>query len=1139
MNNLHDSKKIRSALLIQKRLKRNKEDINIYNIDIKKINLRFIKILDRIQNNYEVGLLQQDKYCEIMEFAENILKQINSIPSKIKHYDMFKNNLLDNQVKIYEIKERIINLVCKCGSSSLTEILELVVGEKWRKNFNKSSENYTLFLNDVFIPTRCKSIKLNNQQTNKIQVKQSDILNATLIEKIDGANIEIPYDKTLLVVNGYFKKDPLNIHKKYKILSRKFSEILNKSDNINIHKDFIEGYLNQMTTRDLVILSIEKIIRKIQRDFDYLNKLKTQLLSSLVKEFMMSNIQDQRKILTLFLLSSESETQHLAYLMYDMISTSSDTLKPQFMAEEIYKSLHWSVQKLFKIAFKNVEKYRKSLLNLNEENISYEDRIVQMKASDSVKSKAIDKLKEVNSAKDSIKASNYLDGLLKIPFGIYKKEKILSFLEDFSNNLNQLFNEIDSSVKLLTSGDETFSYIKKEIEKLSKYYKDNKFITENQIDEFINKLEGILNNINTRISNNSDYNNIKEQKVQEMFNIKKTDSMNSLNKLAKMKEIKNKLEDDTNDNDILNKMEKEIEINIKNELENYKNRLYGFPGSPKLVKSKTHKIIQNGMEYNESSSEINTDNDTFIIEEFNKWLSIESQLMNLINEWIKYKHSKKNYMSKARNVLDSCIYGQIDAKKHIERLIAQWINGKMEGNVFGFQGPPGVGKTTLCKKGLAKCLIDDKGNSRPFAFIPLGGSTNGSILDGHSYTYVGSTWGKIVDILMETKCMNPIIYIDELDKVSKTEHGREIIGILTHLTDPSQNDEFTDKYFAGIKLDISKCLIVFSYNDSSLIDGILHDRITEVKVKSITKKEKLHIVKEYLMPEILEIVGYSKGDIILNNDEINYIIENYTYEAGVRKLKERLFELVREINLIKVLETEEINLPFTLTEEYIKKLFSDRPKVQYKKIAKEPQIGLVNGLYATSAGTGGITIIEVMRTPSDTKLSLELTGKQGDVMKESMRCAKTIAWNLLPYDIKKKINKEWGEVGPFGLHIHCPEAATPKDGPSAGLAITLAVLSRLCNVKIKNTVGMTGEIDLNGKSHQIGGLESKLDGAKRAGITKVLIPDDNRHDYNRILENLNEEDKNMYNDNFEVVFVSSIKDVINNSLVDNELEFNF
>jgi len=1141
MNNSYDIKRIRSALIIQRKINYNKINIDKYNTDIKNINNTFINILERIQNNYDIGLLQQDKYYKIMELAENILKEINSIPTEIIFRDLYTTSLLESQVKIYCIKEKIISLVCNCGSSKLIEILELVVGDNWNDNFSKSSKKYIFFLDDVFIPTSCKSIKTNEQKINKIHVKTCNILNASLIEKIDGANIEIPYDKTLLIISGYFKKDPLNMHKKYKVLSRKYKEILKRNENINIQIEFIKGYLNQMTTRDLVILSIEKIIRKIQRDYDYLNKLKTQLLSSLVKEFLMSNIQDQRRILTLFLLSSESETQHLAYLMYDMISTSSDTLKPQFMAEEIYKSLHWSVQKLFKIAFKNVEKYRKSLLNLNEGNISYEDRIVQMKANDLIKSKAIDKLKELKNSKDNSKATKYLDGLLKIPFGIYKKEKILTFLEDFSKNLNQLFNEIEQSNKTIKTIDETLEFIKEKITDFIAFYKKNKFTTENQIDDFINKLEKRLADINIKISQKMEYDNIKDQgdigfrkTEKELINIKKIDSTNSLQKLAKMKDIKNKLENN-DDDDILNKMEIEIDRNIRNELENYKNRLYGFPGSPKLVKSKTHKIIHNGMEYEENID----DNDTFITEEFNKWLSIESQLMNLINEWIKYKHSKKEYMAKARGVLDKCIYGQLDAKKHIERLIAQWINGKMEGNVFGFQGPPGVGKTTLCKKGLAKCLIDENGNSRPFAFIPLGGYTNGSTLVGHGYTYVGSTWGKIVDILMETKCMNPIIYIDELDKVSQTQHGREIIGILTHLTDASQNDEFTDKYFSGVKLDLSKCLIVFSYNDSSAIDGILNDRITEVKVKSITKKEKIHIVKEYLMPEILETVGYSKNDIIINNDEINYIIENYTYEAGVRKLKERLFEIVREINLIKVLETEKINLPFVLTEEYIKQLFSDRPKVQYKKIAKEPQIGLVNGLYATSAGTGGITIIEVMKTPSDTKLSLELTGKQGSVMKESMRCAKTVAWNLLPYDIKIKINKEWEEVGPFGLHIHCPEAATPKDGPSAGLAITIAILSRLCHIKIINTIGITGEIDLNGKSHQIGGLESKLDGAKRAGITKVLIPEDNRHDYEVLIDKLNEKDREKYNENFEIVFVKTIEEVIKQSLVSNQLIFNF
>ena len=189
--------------------------------------------------------------------------------------------------------------------------------------------------------------------------------------------------------------------------------------------------------------------------------------------------------------------------------------------------------------------------------------------------------------------------------------------------------------------------------------------------------------------------------------------------------------------------------------------------------------------------------------------------------------------------MNSCVHGHEDTKKSLMRLIGQWMNGNNSGTCIGLCGPPGIGKTTLCKNGISQCLIDSDGNKRPFAFIGLGGAHSGSFLEGHLYTYLGSSPGKIVDILIETQCMNPIIYIDELDKISNTEHGKEIVGILTHLTDKTQNDTFEDKYFSGIKLDLSKTLFIFSYNDPHSIDRILRDRIQEIQIKPLTKIDKM------------------------------------------------------------------------------------------------------------------------------------------------------------------------------------------------------------------------------------------------------------------------------------------------------------
>jgi ATP-dependent Lon protease len=259
---------------------------------------------------------------------------------------------------------------------------------------------------------------------------------------------------------------------------------------------------------------------------------------------------------------------------------------------------------------------------------------------------------------------------------------------------------------------------------------------------------------------------------------------------------------------------------------------------------------------------------------------------------------------------------------------------------------------------------------------------------------------------------------------------------------------------------------------------------------------------------------------------IKFLIETYTNEAGVRKIKEKIVEIIRDINLNRF-HTDEYPIPFTVTESYVKRLFENRPKVRVKKIHDEPAVGAVNGLYATSSGIGGITQIQAVRFPSDKMLDLQLTGKAGDVMKESVQYAMKVAWSLLTKNEQDKIIEDSHNKKSFGIHIHCPDGATPKDGPSAGLAFTLAIYSLLTEQKVNNKVCMTGEVDLYGNAGIIGGLESKLNGGKKAGCTLALIPDENMDDLERIRrEGLSPEDEN-----FKVESVTSIKQIIDKAII--------
>ena len=284
------------------------------------------------------------------------------------------------------------------------------------------------------------------------------------------------------------------------------------------------------------------------------------------------------------------------------------------------------------------------------------------------------------------------------------------------------------------------------------------------------------------------------------------------------------------------------------------------------------------------------------------------------------------FMENAQKTLDTAVYGLNDAKMQIMQMLGQLLtNPKAIGTAIAIHGPPGTGKTSLVKEGISKIL------NRPFAFIALGGATDSSFLEGHGYTYEGSTWGKIVQILIDSKCMNPVIYFDELDKISDTPKGEEITGILTHLTDTSQNSQFHDKYFAEINFDLSKCLFIFSYNDESKVNPILKDRMYRIKTKGYISKEKTVIANNYLLPKIKEQVRFNDGDIIIADDVIGHIIDSHcNKEDGVRNLKRCLEIIYTKINLYRLMkpgsnlfESEmsiKVEFPFKVTKEIVDKL---------------------------------------------------------------------------------------------------------------------------------------------------------------------------------------------------------------------------
>lgn len=494
----------------------------------------------------------------------------------------------------------------------------------------------------------------------------------------------------------------------------------------------------------------------------------------------------------------------------------------------------------------------------------------------------------------------------------------------------------------------------------------------------------------------------------------------------------------------------------------------------------------------------------------------------------KSKATLKKFINDSKETMDKYVFGQELAKNKFLQIIAQGItNPKANCAVIGLVGPPGSAKTLLVQEAVSRVL------KKPFVYIPLGGAGDVSYLQGFSYCWEGSHHGKIADVLMKSKVMNPVFYFDELDKISDGWRGGEIVNALIQLVDIEQNKKYEDRYFAGIDLDLSNATFIFSYNDSSKVNYVLKDRITEIKVKGYKTPEKVIIAEKYMLPKIYDDVGIKEGHIIYEKDLLEYIIDTYTNESGVRKFKEMLYEIVREINLRVVAGKHNYRFPLIITKRMITNdLLLKFHIITPERIHDTPTIGMINGLYTTSFGNGGILPIEVSEMPAKEKLDAEITGMLGKNMEESVKVAKSVAWNILPKVVKDRLNHQWKKHGPVGLHIHFPDA-TDKDGPSAGCCITVAIVSRLLGIPIRNDMGMTGECTLGGTSEIIGGLVNKLWGAKKAGIKRVLLPEDNKKD----LRVIKSDYPDLIDDTFTVKAISHVSEALDEFLIDCPYDF--
>ena len=464
-------------------------------------------------------------------------------------------------------------------------------------------------------------------------------------------------------------------------------------------------------------------------------------------------------------------------------------------------------------------------------------------------------------------------------------------------------------------------------------------------------------------------------------------------------------------------------------------------------------------------------------------------------QW-KKEEPKEIELDKAMEVLDREHYGLKKVKKRIiEQLAVMSLNKSQSGSILLFVGAPGTGKTSIGKS-IAEAL------GREYVRISLGGIRDEADIRGHRRTYIGAMPGRIMDGMKKAGTSNPVMVLDEIDKLASSYNGDPASALLEVL-DPEQNNTFTDHYM-NVPYDLSDVLFVCTANSLDTIPGPLLDRMEVIRFTGYTALEKFSIAKDHLIPKAKKKAGISDENLIIEDDTIKALINGYTMEAGVRGLKKQISSLCRYAAVELVRNNKEV---LDVKPEDLSDYLDQRP-IKHESILEKKQAGVVTGLAWTAVG-GEILFIETMLTKG--KGNIKVTGQLGDVMKESVDIAISLVKSMYPE--KSEIFEK------NDIHIHVPAGAVPKDGPSAGITMTTALASLINNIPVSPEYAMTGEVSLRGNVMPIGGLPEKLMAAARAGIKKVFIPEENEDDLKEVAKEVLDE--------LEIIPVKRVEDVLN------------